>query len=196
MKLINERIYLASKSPRRKELLERIATDVTVISVDTAETVNPELHPPEIAKAIALEKMEAAKSLLGLRGIVITADTIVSIGDTVLGKPADEADARRMLRMLSDAKHQVYTGYCVYNTESGQMILEVAGTDVTFHRLTEEEITLYCQSGGPFDKAGAYGIQDAFGSVFIKGIHGCYYNVMGLPVSQLYHSIKSLTTQC
>jgi septum formation protein len=196
MKLINQRIYLASKSPRRKELLERIAADVTIITVDTAETVNPELHPPEIAKAIALEKMEAAKVLPGLHGIVITADTIVSIGDTVLGKPVDEADARRMLRLLSGTEHQVYTGYCVYNTESGKRILDVAETDVTFHRLTDEEIGLYCQSGGPFDKAGAYGIQDAFGSVFISGIRGCYYNVMGLPVSQLYHSINSLAETC
>jgi septum formation protein len=184
-------IYLASRSPRREKLLKMIYPDIRTFSVETPEEFFPDESPIETVKRIALEKMAAAIPLVE-SGIIITADTIVVLDDRILGKPVDENDAQAMLRFLSNNTHSVYTGFCVYNKHDRRQILDYEHTRVTFHPLSDAEIDKYVSSGSPLDKAGAYGIQEDFGAVFIKGIEGCYYNVVGLPLSKVYHSINEL----
>lgn len=123
------------------------------------------------------------------KGIIITADTIVVLEKKILGKPINKKDAYHILKTLSGKTHTVYTGYSIYNFMNNKLISEMEKTKVTFRELTEKEIKEYINSGSPMDKAGAYGIQDDFGAVFIKKINGCYYNVVGLPLSKLYHAL-------
>ena len=121
--------------------------------------------------------------------LIITADTVVIVGDEILGKPADEADALRMLRLLSGRTHQVTTGVCLMTTNM-QRSFDVT-TDVTFKTLTDEEIMYYVNRYKPFDKAGAYGIQEWIGYIGVTGLHGSYYNVMGLPVQRIYTELQA-----
>ncbi len=142
------------------------------------ELVKPNELPHQSVVRIAKEKMELARKKIK-NGIIITADTIVFLDNKVLGKPKDEKDAFRMLLKLSGKTHQVFSAYCIYNTATGKTITEYVKTDVTFRKLTNQEIKDYIKSGSPMDKAGAYGIQDDFGAVFVDRINGCYYNVVG-----------------
>ncbi len=190
MKLINERIYLASQSPRRKELLERICSDVVVLAIDVDENMVSDMAPADIAIAIAQTKMNAALPGITGTGYVITADTIVCFENKILGKPETEQAAAEMLKLLSGRQHQVYTGFCICHLQDRRLISSAAKTDVTFCELSQQEIDLYIRTGSSMDKAGAYGIQDPLGSVFVKSISGCYYNVMGLPLSQIYQTIR------
>ena len=190
MKLINDPVYLASQSPRRKELLDRICSNVIVIRIDAEENIPPVLSPAEVAIKIAEEKMNVAIPEVSGSGYILTADTIVSCDNKILGKPGSEQAATEMLRLLSGRKHQVYTGFCIYHLNDKKLSSDVAKTDVTFCELSPKEIDLYIKTGSSMDKAGAYGIQDPLGSVFVKSISGCYYNVMGLPLSQVYQSIR------
>ena len=121
--------------------------------------------------------------------LIITADTVVIVGDEILGKPADEADALRMLRLLSGRTHQVTTGVCLMTTKM-QRSFDVT-TDVTFKTLSDEEIMYYVNRYKPFDKAGAYGIQEWIGYIGVTGLHGSYYNVMGLPVQRIYTELQA-----
>lgn len=180
-------IYLASKSPRRRRLLKQLNLKFKSFSVETEEMVLPNEQPSAAVIRIAKEKMFAAKNRVK-KGIIITADTIVFLDGKVLGKPENQNDAFRMLKKLSNRTHQVFSAYCIYNSVSGKTITEYVKTDVTFRKLTEQEILDYIKSGSPMDKAGAYGIQDDFGAVFVDHINGCYYNVVGLPLSKFYHA--------
>jgi len=182
-------VYLASRSPRRKKLLEQINLNFKVFTVDVDESAMPGEEPAAMVKRLAYEKLQAAKLLIN-NGIIITADTIVTIDNKILGKPVDKVDARRILKMLSGKIHNVYTGFSVYNSFNGKTITDYENTEVTFIELSEDDIKDYIESGSPMDKAGAYGIQDDFGAVFIKRIDGCYYNVVGLPLSKLYTALK------
>lgn len=181
-------IFLASKSPRRRKLLKQLNLKFKSFSVDMDEKVHLNETPSDAVIRLSKEKLNLAKAKVK-DGIVITADTIVVLDKTILGKPINRKDAFRILKLLSGRTHIVYTGYSIYNSRNDKMISEHEKTEVTFRDLTDEEIDDYISGGSPMDKAGAYGIQDDFGAVFIKKINGCYYNVVGLPLAKFYHAL-------
>ena len=183
--------YLASKSPRRRKLLKQLNLKFKAFSVDLNEEILDGEHPVETVKRLALHKTEAALKKIK-KGIIITADTIVVLNKQILGKPKNKKDAEIILKMLSGNKHTVYTGFAVTNTVTSKQIVDYEKTLVTFRQLTPKEIKDYIAGGSPMDKAGAYGIQDDFGAVFVTKINGCFYNVMGLPVSKLYSALEKI----
>ena len=183
------KLILASNSPRRRELLGGLGYPYEVRVLDGVDESYPEsLRGGEVAAYISRVKAEAYRATMAKDEIVITADTIVCLDDTVLGKPSDEAEAMAMLRSLSGHVHQVYTGVTIVASERDSTF--VSRTDVTFATLTEEEIRHYVTHYCPMDKAGAYGIQEWIGYVGVECIDGSYYNVMGLPVQRLYTELK------
>ena len=183
-------IILASKSPRRQELLAGLGLDFEVkVLPDIQENYPCELPVTQIAEYIAKEKAEAYRKVIGNDDLIITADTVVIVDNEVLGKPVDADDARRMLRLISNRTHQVITGVCL-TTVSRQRHFSVS-TDVTFKSLTEQEITHYVEAYRPFDKAGAYGIQEWIGYIGVTGLSGSYFNVMGLPVQRIYSELMA-----
>ena len=184
----NLAIYLASKSPRRKKLLEQINLNFNVLPVETPEIFRKGERPVNAVRRIALEKLNAAKEIVK-EGIIITADTVVVIHGKIIGKPLDKHDAVRMLKKLSGNTHIVYTGFSVHNSVTQKTITDYEKTYVTFRKLNSGEIIEYVQTGSPLDKAGAYGIQDDYGAVFIKKINGCYYNVVGLPLTKVFQTL-------
>ena len=186
-------IVLASQSPRRRELLERLGLPFRVIVPDIDEHMDRPLPPAELVAAISGEKARAAQALAGPDAIVIAADTVVALEGAVLGKPADGADAARTLAALAGRTHFVYTGLTVLRGETARTVSEE--TAVTFRPLTEGEIAAYVATGEPLDKAGAYGIQ-GYGALLVEGIRGDYYNVMGLPVCRLGLLLKELGVDC
>ena len=188
----SQNIYLASKSPRRRKLLKQLGIKFKSFSVNSIEEFFDGEHPIECVKRIAIEKMEIAKKKVN-NGIIITADTIVVLDKNVLGKPQNVKDAIKILSMLSGKKHTVLTGFCVLNQKTKKQIVNYEKTEVEFRKLSRDEIVDYVKSGSPMDKAGAYGIQDDFGAVFVKRIHGCYYNVVGLPLTNLYNALRKVT---
>ena len=184
------KIVLASGSPRRKELLEGLGVDFEVrLLPGIDESVPKGLSARATARAIAQKKAEAYRTTLGEQELIITADTIVWLDGQVLGKPHDEADARRMLRLLRGRTHQVVTGVTLQTTEKQHTFDCVS--DVTFSDLTDWEIDFYIRQYKPLDKAGAYGIQEWIGYVGVERIEGSYFNVMGLPVQRLYQALKT-----
>ncbi|MCO6473927.1 MAG: septum formation inhibitor Maf [Melioribacteraceae bacterium] len=185
-------IYLASKSPRRKKLLKQIGLEFRTLTFDFEEKLIPYESPVIAVKRLAAEKMNEANSRVKSDAIIITADTIVMLDGTILGKPKSKIDAKRMLRMLSGRTHLVYTGFGVMNTSNNKLLIRYEKTSVTFRNLMNNEINDYVETGSPLDKAGAYGIQDDFGAVFVSKINGCYYNVVGLPLANLYKSLEEV----
>lgn len=179
-------MILASASPRRRELLSYILPEFDVVpsGIDETAAGSPAKQVAKLAADKAADIAAAHPDAL-----VIGSDTLVALGGRVLGKPADADDAYRMLRMLSGRVHRVYTGVAVVC--DGHMHVAVESTRVRFARMSDEEIRDYIATGEPMDKAGAYGIQ-GFGGKFIRGIHGDYYNVMGLPLNTLYEILKKL----
>lgn len=184
-------IILGSGSPRRKELLAGLNLHFQVLVRKGVSEDYPEnLSPHEVAQYIAEEKMSAYKDLLVGNTLVVTADTVVICDDNILGKPKDADDARRMLEMLSGKTHQVTTGVCIATVRQ-KTSLHVT-TDVTFKNLTSEEISFYIKKYKPFDKAGAYGIQEWIGYIGVTALNGSYFNVMGLPVQRIYDVLSKL----
>ena len=180
-------VILASKSPRRRELLARITPDFEVVVAEEAEVLPADVTPEETPVYLAAYK---AGSVAASRPdkVVIGSDTVVIIDGTVLGKPRDKDDAARMLRLLSGRKHTVVTGCCLI---CGTRWLSFSErTRVEFYALSDREIEEYIATGEPFDKAGAYGIQGQ-GSLLVKGIEGDYFNVMGLPVARLKRELEA-----
>ncbi len=184
-------IYLASKSPRRRKLLNQLGINFKSFSVDLNEEVVDGEHPVKTVKRLALHKLEVAKRKVR-KGIIITADTIVVLDKKIIGKPENKKEAKLFLSKLSGRTHTVYTGFAVYNSDTSKTILDYEKTFVTFRVLNKKEISDYVDAGSPMDKAGAYGIQDDFGAVFVSKINGCYYNVVGLPLSKLYASLHKI----
>ena len=183
---------LASRSPRRLALLSQIGLSVRVVVSDVPEDMDPALEPEANAESLArLKALHVARDIP--EGIVLGADTIVVIDHHVLGKPVDEADAARMLQILSGRTHTVYTGFALVERPAAGSDSGVEATRVTFRRLPLEEIASYIRGGSPMDKAGAYGIQDDYGAVFVTRIEGCYYNVVGLPLARVYEEMKKLS---
>jgi septum formation protein len=188
MKDLKYKLILASNSPRRKELLAGLGVPFEVRVLQDIDEHYPENLPVnEVARYIAKEKADAYRRIVAADELIITADTVVIVGDEILGKPVDEADAVRMLRLLSGRTHQVTTGVCLLTAEK-ERCFDVT-TDVTFKTLTDEEIHYYVNHYRPFDKAGAYGIQEWIGYIGVTGLHGSYYNVMGLPVQRIYQEL-------
>ncbi len=189
--LRNYKIILASGSPRRKELLGGLGIDYTIkILPDVDESYPETLKGEEIPLYIAREKADAYRLSIQPDELIITADTIVWLDDNVLGKPADEFQAKQMLHSLSGKTHHVITGVCI-TTKQFQRSFTVT-TEVTFSPLSEEEISYYVNNFHPLDKAGAYGIQEWIGLVGVQSIKGSYFNVMGLPVQRLYKELAKI----
>ena len=187
-------IILASQSPRRRELLERMGVrDFRIVTPDIDEHMDRNLPPQELVGRISLEKALAVQEQEGNSPIIIAADTVVALDGAVLGKPADQLEAFKMLSTLSGCRHQVYTGVTVLRGEERYTVSEE--TTVTFRELTSEEIDRYIATGEPMDKAGAYGIQGC-GALLVEGIQGDYYNVMGLPVCRLGCLLRQLGVDC
>ncbi len=184
-------IILASNSPRRKELLAGLGLPFEVrVLQDIDESYPDDLPVSEVALYIAGKKADAYRTSLADDELVITADTVVIVGDEILGKPVDEADAERMLRLISGRTHQVTTGVCMLTRETERCF--AVTTDVTFKSLSDDEIYYYITHYRPFDKAGAYGIQEWIGYIGVTGLHGSYYNVMGLPVQRIYETLQQI----
>lgn len=188
-KLNGRKILLASNSPRRRELLKMLRVPFTSVSLEGLDESFPcDMDPMEVAKYIAEKKSVAYRSHIAGDEIIITADTVVICEKQIMGKPADATEAKKMLKFLSDKVHQVATGVTIADKEKS--VSFVCITDVEFGRLTTDEIDYYVDNFQPYDKAGAYGIQEWIGAVAVKGIVGSYFNVMGLPVHLLYHHLN------
>jgi len=182
---------LASKSPRRKFLLSLLGLPF--------ESFNPNINedhkngnPVKLAKKLAEDKAEVANKIFKDK-IIISADTIVVLNDKIFGKPKNKKDARLMLETLSEKTHIVYTAICVINQLKNKKLIDIEKTNVTFRNLSRREIDEYVKKGSCMDKAGAYGIQDDLGAVFVSKIKGCYYNVVGLPIQKLYLMLQEIT---
>ena len=181
------KLILASKSPRRRELLDRLGLAHTVISIDTDEWYPDDLSPVGIVNHISREKAAAAATMVAPEDVVITADTMVFLDDQRLGKPVDEADALRMLTALQGRRHTVCTGVTV--RRGGEILTESASTDVYFRPAAEAELWGYIRTGEPMDKAGAYGVQ-GLGALLVERLDGDFFNVMGLPVLRLSRMLE------
>lgn len=186
------KIILASASERRQELLSRLVDDFTIIISDFDETkVQKTGTVSQYVEEIAIGKAKDVLNKIQEPSIIIAADTVVALGEEILGKPKDKADAYNMLSKLSDNTHEVYTGIVLINSESGKIIKDSVKTDVVFSKLKDKQINDYIDSGDSLDKAGAYGIQGKAG-IFVKKINGCYYNVVGLPLNKLNEMIENI----
>ncbi len=183
-------LILASGSPRRQELLRLITEDFTVSPVDADETL-PEGMPVEMAAAYLADLKASTAAKIFPESLIIGCDTVVLLGDEIMGKPKDREDAHRMLRALSGQTHSVLTGCSLYYGK--QTTVFTTETLVTFYPLSDAEIEAYLDTGEPFDKAGAYGIQGK-GSLLVKEIEGDYFNVVGLPVAGLSRQLKQFET--
>lgn len=191
IKVENCRIILGSKSPRRKKLLEQIGLEFEVIPSDFDEdTICYDNNPEEYVKLLALKKSESVASKVNGNAIVIGADTIVVLENEILNKPIDEYDAYEILKKLSGKTHLVYTGIAIINNFKNKKVIDFKKTEVSFRNLGDDEIWEYIKTGSPMDKAGAYGIQDDYGAVFVNHIVGCYYNIVGLPLEKFYSMLK------
>ena len=183
-------LILASQSPRRKELLKLLKHPFVIRVADIDETMDPAADPAQEVARVSRKKAEAVPR--ETEDIVIAADTIVVLEGTVLGKPADEAQAKAMLAALSGKDHQVMTGVTVLQDDRALVHTEI--TDIHFRPLSQGEIDRYVATGEPMDKAGAYGIQGG-AALFVQWLRGDYYNVMGLPVCKLYEMLGSLAPE-
>lgn len=185
----NKRVILASASPRRKMLMEGLDIPLEIVQANQVDESYPGNLPPEkIPAYLAGKKADAAQDLLKEDAILVTADTIVILDGEVIEKPQDEVHAREMLSRLSGNMHRVLTGVCMRSVD--KEVCFTAESRVYFGKLSQEEIAYYINTYKPFDKAGAYGIQEWIGYVSVERIEGSFYNVMGLPVHQVYRYLK------
>jgi septum formation protein len=186
------KLILASASPRRAEILRNAGFTFDIFPADVDETISRDERAEDYVRRLAEEKMRVAMERLTphtVPAIVIGADTTVDAGGEILGKPTDKEDARRMLRLLSGQTHEVLTGLSVTRSANSRSASHVETTRVSFASLSESEIEDYLASGEPFEKAGAYGIQ-GIGGRCVTRIEGCYFNVMGLPLSRLWSMLR------
>ena len=183
-------LILASQSPRRQKLMANLGFKFQILPSPIEEDFfDLTLLPIEFAKKLALLKAKYVAERTDHPAIILGADTIVVLNKEILNKPKNEDDAYIMLRKLSGNTHIVYTGIALVSSKDGRILSDVQKTEVTFRDLSDEEIYAYIKTGSPMDKAGAYGIQDDFGAVFVSHIVGCYYNIVGLPLEMLYTSL-------
>jgi septum formation protein len=197
---MQKKIILASGSPRRQQLLKELRLDfeIKLVEVDENAITEQLLKRHEIEKSwipetLAKEKAIATATIISDEAIIISADTIVLLKDEIIGKPKDLADAKLMLQKLSANQHTVITGVCIYDTQLQKPIsIFSERTEVQFKRLTTQQIDYYVDNYQPLDKAGSYAIQEWIGLIAIEKINGCFYNVMGLPVSRLITELTRL----
>lgn len=183
------RLILASKSPRRRELLSLLNLEFEVITEDVDETISSDAPVEEEIKRLSLKKAEAVKSKVSGDDIVIAADTVVVLNGSVFGKPENASDAKRMLKLLSGKTHKVITGVTV--TKGDITDTRDAQTEVTFRDLSDAEIDAYVKTGDPLDKAGAYALQ-GISTIFVSKISGDHFNVYGLPVGMLADMLRGI----
>jgi len=188
--LFMNKIILASQSPRRKQLLEWAEIPFEIIVKETSENYPPGLEPEEIAVYIAQQKATAVQKLISPDQTILAADTIVVLGENIIGKPVHREEAVSILFALSGEKHKVITGVVIMKGEKEISFADV--TEVEFHKLTLEQIEFYVDKYKPYDKAGAYAIQEWIGVVGIRSINGDFYNVMGLPVSRVVRELQRI----
>lgn len=184
----NHNIILASKSPRRQDMLKDLGMEFSIRVKETKETYPEDLNVEDIPVYLAELKAAAFSGEIEENDIIITADTVVAVGKEVLGKPKDRADAEDMLKKLSGISHKVISGVCIYSKAKRVSFNSV--TEVFFKHLKQEEIDYYLDTYKPFDKAGAYGIQEWIGFIGVERIKGSYFNVVGLPIQQLYKELS------
>ena len=192
------KFILASKSPRRKEILSNLGLDFEIVTSDADESYEKGSDPQDVVMLLSAKKAAAVKEHLMLEGrdltdtVIIAADTVVatSYGE-ILGKPKDRDDARRMIRLYSGSAHKVLTGVCIYDVKTCREVAFAESTDVYFRTLTDDEIEAYLDTPSPYDKAGAYGIQEG-AAAFVSRIDGDYFNVVGLPVCRLCETLAAL----
>ena len=180
-------LVLASASPRRRSLLEAMGFEPVVHPADVDESVRPDESPKAMVERLALDKARAVMHAHP-DALILGSDTTVVLDGDVLGKPDDEAHARRMLRRLSGREHQVITSLALVHVPTGREVVASEVTRVRFDVLSDGQIARYVEGGSPMDKAGSYGIQDDQGAFFVRGIHGDYYTVMGLPLNLFYRT--------
>jgi len=191
---VTKRLILASQSPRRLALLRQIGLQVEVIPSCVREDFDPTVSPEDNTKSLAHAKaIDVGRNIE--EAIIIGADTIVEVDSILLPKPATPSDAVRMLEMLSGRTHTVHTGFALLDRPSNKYVAEVESTRVTFRPIPPAEIEEYVAGGSPMDKAGAYGIQDDYGAVFVSGIDGCFYNVVGFPLSKFYTTLQQFQSE-
>lgn len=183
------KIFLASQSPRRKELMSLAQIDFDIIKIDVDEDFPDDLAIENVPEYLAEKKADALQ-FIKPDEIIITADTVVIIDNKIFGKPADKVDAIDMLTQIQDNIHTVITGVCIKTFDSKHIFSET--TYVKFYPLTKDQITFYIDNFKPYDKAGSYAIQEWVGVVGIEKIEGCFYNVMGLPISKLIKEMNNL----
>lgn len=188
LNLKNKKIILASRSPRRAQLLKSIGLNFSILPTPVEENIGESESPVDFVRRVALEKARWVQNKPPV-DLIIAADTVVYIDNRILQKPNNAEDAAAMLGLLSSATHQVVTGFCLLS--ENKQIVEHEITRVEFYELTDREIEAYVNSGEPMDKAGAYGIQ-GFASIFIKKIEGCYFNVVGFPLAKFYRHLKEI----
>ena len=178
-----KKIILASKSPRRIEMMKRYIKDIIIFSPDMEEFVNEDDLPQTTVMKLSFEKAAKVSEQLTEQGLIIAADTIVYL-DKIMGKPACYEEGFEMLKLLSNKIHKVFTGICIIDNVSGKKVVDYEETQVEFNELTDDFIKRYLVTGEYKDKAGAYGIQ-GYGELLVKSINGCYNNVKGLPINKL-----------
>ena len=187
------KIVLASQSPRRKKLLNQLGINFDVIPSHTEEIITTNIPITIVRELSAQKSLDVSKKVDN--AFIIGSDTIVVFNNNILGKPTDKTDAFEMLSTLSNQSHSVYTGVSVVKKIDGQIAAHhqfVEKTKVTFSALSDSEIDAYIETGSPMDKAGAYGIQDDWGAVFVKEVQGDFYNVVGFPLNRFYQEMKTL----
>lgn len=187
-------IILASQSPRRATLLKQIGLTFSVVPSSITEKIDPSSTYEDNVQRLALHKAEDVSKSFH-EGIVVGSDTIVVIDGKILGKPTSKDHAMEMLQLLSGKTHTVYTGFALVDARTKRYYIGYEKTDVTFRRLSDDEIVSYISTGSPMDKAGAYGIQDDFGAVFVEKISGCYYTVVGFPLAKFYSALIKFCTE-
>jgi septum formation protein len=186
------KLLLASKSPRRQQLLQLTRLPFEVLSVEVDESFDSRLPPAEIAMTLSERKAKFTAARYpehAQHAVILSADTIVVIDQMILNKPANFDEAVSMLTRLQGRTHEVFTGFTLLSPD--RIHCDYERTAVTFAPMTRKEIEFYVQTAQPFDKAGSYGIQDDLGACFIERIEGCYYNVVGLPLAKVYRALKS-----
>ena len=189
--LKKRKVILASQSPRRRELLAGMGVEFEVMKTDVEETYDPSWSPEEIVMHLSKLKLSPIDmSQYTPDTIFITCDTIVVVNGQIIGKPKDEEDAKRMLRMLSGNTHTVYSGLTVASPQ--KQLTDYRSTDVIFETLSDEMIQYYIDTYQPFDKAGSYGVQEWIGCVGIREVRGSFYNVMGLPTRLLWQMLEQI----
>ena len=187
--LLMKKLILASSSPRREKILNMVKLNFDVIPSNIDETYEQNLSPQQIVENLSKKKATTVSKKFP-KSYVIGADTVVSIENQILNKPQNQEEAYKMLRILSNKKHMVITGVCLITEKNNILFNFVEKSDVYFYKLDEKSILDYIKSNSPYDKSGAYGIQD-FSACFVKKIYGCYYNIVGFPISKFLNILKT-----